>query len=138
MTDTARAPAPRQFWLVAGVSLLWNLFGAYLYLLAKLDPQSALAGAPPEMQQYIAQMPTWAHVGWSLGVWASLLGSVLLLLRSRHAVAAFVVSLLGAIASYAAQGLAGVLGPAEPIMILGAIALQLWYSRRSRGQGLIS
>ena len=89
------------------------------------------------MQDYIADMPMWAHIGWSLGVWGSLLGSVLLLLRSRHALAGFVVSLLGAIASYAAQALAGVLSAAEPIVILAVIAFLLWFSRNSRDQGLL-
>ena len=138
MTDTTRAAPPKSFWIVSAVSLLWNAFGGYLYLAAKLDPQTALASAPAAMQDYIAQMPLWAHVGWSLGIWGSLLGSVLLLLRSRHAVAAFLVSLLGAIASYAAQAQAGVLTPAEPIMILAVIALLLWFSRRSRDRGLLN
>ena len=83
-------------------------------------------------------MPLWAHLGWSLGIWGSFVGSVLMLLRRRHAVTAFVVSLLGAIASFAAQGLAGVLTPAEPVMILTVIALLLWVCRRAQGQGLLT
>ena len=37
----------------------------------------------------------WANIGWALGVWGSVLGSLLLLVRSRHAVTAFIVSILG-------------------------------------------
>ncbi|MGQ2936914.1 MAG: hypothetical protein ACT6RK_22730, partial [Sphingopyxis sp.] len=46
-------------------------------------------------QAYFASFPVWANIGWALGVWGSLLGSLLLLVRSRHAVTAFLVSLIG-------------------------------------------
>jgi len=120
---------PLSFWVVAGLSLLWNGFGAYLYTLTNLDDAALLASAPPAMQDYIANMPLWAHIAWALGIWGSLAGSVLLLLRVRHAVAAFGVSLLGAAGSFTAQGLAGVLEPAQPVLILTVIAFLLWYAR---------
>lgn len=120
---------PLSFWVVAGLSLLWNGFGAYLYTLTNLDDAALLASAPPAMQDYIANMPLWAHIAWALGIWGSLAGSVLLLLRVRHAVAAFAVSLLGAAGSFTAQGLAGVLEPAQPVLILAVIAFLLWYAR---------
>ena len=120
---------PLSFWVVAGLSLLWNGFGAYLYTLTNLGDAALLASAPPAMQDYIANMPLWAHIAWALGIWGSLAGSVLLLLRVRHAVAAFGVSLLGAAGSFTAQGLAGVLEPAQPVLILAVIAFLLWYAR---------
>lgn len=120
---------PLSFWVVAGLSLLWNGFGAYLYTLTNLGDAALLASAPPAMQDYIANMPLWAHIAWALGIWGSLAGSVLLLLRVRHAVAAFAVSLLGAAGSFTAQGLAGVLEPAQPVLILAVIAFLLWYAR---------
>ena len=120
---------PLSFWVVAGLSLLWNGFGAYLYTLTNLDDAALLASAPPAMQDYIANMPLWAHIAWALGIWGSLAGSVLLLLRVRHAVAAFGVSLLGAAGSFTAQGLAGVLEPAQPVLILAVIAFLMWYAR---------
>lgn len=120
---------PLSFWVVAGLSLLWNGFGAYLYTLTNLDDAALLASAPSAMQDYIANMPLWAHIAWALGIWGSLAGSVLLLLRVRHAVAAFGVSLLGAAGSFTAQGLAGVLEPAQPVLILAVIAFLLWYAR---------
>ena len=70
---------PLSFWVVAGLSLLWNGFGAYLYTLTNLDDAALLASAPPAMQDYIANMPLWAHIAWALGIWGSLAGSVLLL-----------------------------------------------------------
>ena len=133
--DSEAGSVPGYFWAVAVVGFLWNCIGVYFYMMAKIDPQTTMAGAPPAMQDYVLTMPLWAHVGWSLGIWGSFIGSVLMLLRNRHAVTAFLVSLLGAIASYSAQGLAGVLTPAEPIFILAVIAFLLWFCRRAQGKG---
>ena len=44
---------------------------------------------------YMLSMPAWMSAFWALGVWGSVLGSVLLLVRSRHAVTAFLLSLVG-------------------------------------------
>ena len=133
--DSESGSVPGYFWAVAVVGFLWNCIGVYFYMMAKIEPQAMLAGMPPAMQAYALDMPLWAHVGWSLGIWGSFLGSLLMLLRRHLAVPAFLVSLLGAIASYSAQGLAGVLTPAEPILILTVIAFLLWFCRRAHAKG---
>ena len=51
----------------------------------------------------IDAFPAWTMVAWALGVWGALVGSVLLLARSRFAVHAFGVSLAGLAASTAYQ-----------------------------------
>src|SRR5690606_40224233 len=59
------------------------------------------AGMGPEEIAYIESFPAWAVAGWALGVWSCLVGSILLLLRSRHAYPVFVLALLGiAIVTY--------------------------------------
>ena len=129
--DLAGPTVPGSYWVVAVLGLLWNSFGAYLYTMANLGDASVTAGAPPAMQDYIAHMPVWAHAGWAFGIWGSFAGSVLMIVRRRHAAAAFAVSLAGAVASYAAQAIAGVLTPVEPIAICGVILFLWWYSRRA-------
>jgi hypothetical protein len=49
---------------------------------------------------YIDGMPMYAQIGWGLGVWAALVGSVLLLMRHRYAVWAFGLSIAGMILSF--------------------------------------
>ncbi len=138
MNDKASVTAPGwQYWTVAVLGFLWNCLGAYLYILTKLNDPLVTVGATPQMLDYIAHMQLWAHIGWSLGIWGSFAGSVLMLLRSRFAVQAFLVSLLGALLSFAGQTQAGVLEPAEPIMILAVIGFLLWYCRRSEQAGLL-
>jgi hypothetical protein len=51
------------------------------------------------MIDYFTAMPGWMYVPWTLGVWGALAGSILLLLRSRYAVWAFGLSLIGAVVS---------------------------------------
>lgn len=144
------AKVPLSFWIVAGISLIWNAFGGYDYLMSKLrnmDYLSAAAGsetAANEMLAALDAMPVWAHALWGLGVWSSVAGSLLLLLRSKHAVTAFLVSLVTAAASFAYQ--ATLTLPASmdttaakvmPLVILVAIAFFWQFSRREAAKGTL-
>ena len=93
MTEVRKTPW--HLWVVGGVSLVWNAFGALDYTMTKMRNAEYLAGFTPEQQAWFASYPIWANIGWALGVWGSVLGSVLLLVRSRHAVTAFLLSLVG-------------------------------------------
>ena len=136
-SETQAAKVPLSFWIITGLGLLWNGFGAYLYMFSKLDPEAALAGATPALRDYVATVPLWAHIGWSLGVWGSLAGSLLMLARSRHAESAFFVSLLGALASFAAQAMAGVLPVGLSAGIAAVIAFLWWYCRNETAKGTL-
>lgn len=128
---------PASYWVVAVLGMLWNGFGAYLYMLANLGDVSVMAAASPEMQDYAAHMPVWAHAGWAFGIWGSFAGSALMLARSRHAAAAFAVSIAGALVSYGGQAAAGVLTVAPPVTILAVIAFLWWYCRRAARLGTL-
>ena len=93
MTEVRKTPV--HLWIVGVVSLLWNAVGAFDYTMTKMQNAEYLAAFTPEQQAWFASFPLWANIGWALGVWGSVLGSLLLLARSRHAVSAFAVSLVG-------------------------------------------
>lgn len=135
MTNGTKAPT--VYWVVAVLGLLWNCIGAWMYIQARLNPDVMMASAPQDMRDYVTNMPLWANIGYGFGIWGSVAGSVLMLLRSHHAPTAFVVSLIGAAISFFGQFLAGVLGPAEPAVILVIIVALWWYSRRAFEQGLL-
>ena len=90
---------PWHIWVVGLITLMWHAFGAYDYTMSELRDAAYLSMMPEDqragMLAYLDAMPSWAVANWALGVWGSVLGSVLILARSRHAVNAFVVSLLG-------------------------------------------
>ena len=148
MQDAVAARTPAHVWIVGILSLLWNCFGAYDYTMTRLrnmDYLASMGGDPNVMLAYIDSMPIWSQVGWGLGVWGALLGSVLLLLRSRYAVHAFAVSVIGAVISLGwqmmdpsvpAEMTAGVMKYVPPIIILLAAA-QLWYAWRQSEKGVL-
>lgn len=94
---------PVHLWIVGVLSLLWNVYGCFDYLMKQSRNASYLASLPAEKVAVITQMPIWVNVAWAVGVWAGLLGCVLLLLRKRWAIHAFRLSLLGAAVGTAYQ-----------------------------------
>lgn len=96
------ARTPWHLWVVGVVSLLWNAFGAYDYTMTQAANRAYMAATMEPMGvsvdvalAHFAAYPAWMDAAWALGVWGSLLGSILLLLRRRLAVIAFFVSLFG-------------------------------------------
>ncbi|WP_225204512.1 hypothetical protein [Novosphingobium huizhouense] len=138
-----RAAAPWHLWAVAAIGLLWNAFGCYDYLMSKLEPESYFRemGLGPDMIAYMAAFPAWLTAFWALGVWGSLAGSVLLLARSRLAVAAFALSLLGLAVSQGSQ-MTWLAPPQQPplavvVTIWAALAFFLAYAAAMRRAGVL-
>ena len=141
------ARTPWHLWAVGIVALLWNGFGAVDYVMTRTRNEAYLGqmGDPQVMLDYIDGFPLWASAGWALGIWGAVAGAVLLLLRSRHAVTAFAVSLVGMVLSFGWQ----YLGPPPPAMmtegptaimpavIAVAAVLFLLYARFARRRGLL-
>ena len=114
---------PLHLWIVGILSLLWNAGGAYDYLMSQLETESYLAMLTEAQRAFLANTPLWFEAAWAVGVWFSILGSILLLFRSRLARTCFGFSLLGLLASSVYS-----FGIAEPstLEITGAFAL--WFS----------
>ena len=90
---------PIHLWIVGIISLLWNAVGAYDYLMTQLGNEAYLSMLTDVQRAYMDTIPTWFAAAWATGVWFSVLGSILLLLRSRMAGSAFAISLVGLIVS---------------------------------------
>lgn len=152
MTDSQTHSAPTgaarpvHLWIVGVVSLLWNSFGCYDYLMTKLDPVGYLGGMglSPAAMAYMTSLPVWLNLFWATGVWTSLLGSVLLLMRSRHAVPSFAISFAAFVISQVAEAKMprppemaspAMLGMVATITVV-LIALFL-YSRRQAANGVL-
>ena len=146
---TARR-APTHLWIVGALATLWGGFGAYDYLMTRFRNFDYLAGMMPGvdprvMLAWVDAFPMWAQFGWGLGVWLGLVGALLLLMRSRYAVPAFALSLLGAVLGLgyqivAAPPLPGADDPMMDVMpyiiILVAVLLFL-YARAMRRKGVL-
>ncbi|MEN5169117.1 hypothetical protein ABE444_06070 [Brevundimonas pondensis] len=137
MTDIARrAATPWHLWLVGLLSLAWNGYGAFDYIQTNTRGEAYMraSGFGDAAVAYFFAMPTWMYVPWTMGVWGAVLGSLLLLARSRWAVHAFAISLIGAFVSviytyFIGNGLQA-LGPIAhmQLAILAIAALLLWYA----------
>ena len=104
MNDTSATMTTRtpwHLWAVGVISLLWNGFGAYDFIMSMTQGATywRASGMNDAMIAYYDAMPTWMYVPWVLGVWGGVAGSILLLMRSRFAVHAFVLSVIGAVVS---------------------------------------
>lgn len=138
--DTSRS-TPWLFWLVAGVGLLWNGFGAFDYTMSHLQGEAYYRqmGMTDAQIAYMDTYPSWMHAVWAIGVWGSALGAVLLLLRSKWAFHAFAVSILGAIGNvaYSAMNPSPEMGLTMPIVIVVICAFFTWYAQTMTKRGVL-
>ena len=88
---------PFHLWIVGVLSLVWNAGGAVDYVMTQTRNEDYLAQLNEVQLDYILNVPAWFEFFWGLGVWMSVLGSILLLARSRYAGTAFGLSLIGLI-----------------------------------------
>ncbi|SFS69783.1 hypothetical protein [Brevundimonas viscosa] len=96
MTDTMKMTTSTlwHLWAVGLVSLLWNGYGGYDYVMTQTDNAAYLAQFTAEQRAYFDSFPMWMEAVWAIGVWGGVLGAVLLLLRMKWAFHAFLASLV--------------------------------------------
>ena len=150
MQQVMPARTPAHLWIVGILSLLWSCFGAYDYVMSHMRNTDYIKSAMPSVDPNAAlawmdAFPVYAKAGWALGVWGGLLGAILLLMRSRYAVWAFAVSMIGIVLSIGYQltiapPLPGADSPmarmVPAVVILIGLAL-LWYSWSMEKKGVL-
>lgn len=147
MTSMTRS-TPWHLWVVGVLSLLWNAFGGYDFTMSMTQGETywRASGMTDAMVAYYHAMPTWMYVPWVLGVWGAVIGSILLLMRSRFAVHAFALSLLGAVVSLLYGTVIAKAPPPPPEMavmaymgwVIAAIAAFLaWYAWTMGKKGVL-
>ncbi|RPF72088.1 hypothetical protein [Aurantiacibacter spongiae] len=136
--------APWHLWVVGVLALIWNGFSAYDYLMTQTQNASYMAAFTPAQLDYFYGFPAWMIAFWALGVWSATAGAVLLLARSRFALTAFVLGVVGLIGASVYH----LTNPAPPgvmdgaglvitiVIFISQIAL-IWYARRMRDRGVL-
>jgi hypothetical protein len=136
---------PIHLWIVGILATLWNAFGCFDYLMTQSGNAEYLAQFTDAQRAYFQSFPAWMDAAWAIGVWGALLGSLLLLMRSRHAVFAFEASLAGLLVGTVYQwGMADMPADLKTPAMLGvnamiwAIAIGLLvYAMRMRRSGVL-
>ncbi|MDG2523713.1 hypothetical protein P7B02_19465 [Caulobacter segnis] len=148
MTDATmsavRAKAPWHLWVVGVLSLCWNAFGGFDYIMTQIGDDQYLAALTAEQRAYVAGLPVVMEAAWTIGVWGGVAGSLLLLMRTRWAVHAFAISLAAMIVSFAYGNLvlhsADIMGPSAiymPAVITLIGVLLAWYAWAMRKRGVL-
>jgi len=136
---------PIHLWIVGGLGLIWNGFGAFDYLMSKLegDTYYRQMGMTDAQIAYMEGLPLWVNIAWAVGVWSAVIGTVLLLRRSRTAVPLFLLSLIAFLASLVHSHLLSngreVMGDAAgmQLAVLAGCLFFAWYSRAMARKGVL-
>jgi hypothetical protein len=135
MSDAVATKTPWHLWAVGVVGVLWNGFGVFNFFASMNMDDAALQNAGMSVAQiaYFRAMPGWTDIAWAVGVGGALIGTILLLVRSKWAVHVFALSLLGFLATriymYAlSDGGAVMASYGLDIAILAGCAFFLWYA----------
>lgn len=91
---------PWHVWVVGGIALVWNAFGATDYVMTQLQHEEYMSAFSDEQREFFYTMPAWAVAGWAVAIWSSVIGSVLILARNRFAAPAFLAALAGMAVSF--------------------------------------
>ena len=137
-------PTPKHLWIIGIITLLWNMMGAYDYLMTQTRNETYMAQFEQAQLDYFYNFPTLVVVFWALAVWGSVLGSILLLIRKPLAVPVFMVSfgsmVITAIYNFGLSDGMEVMGATGLIftVVIFIVALGLvLYSRAMRLRGVL-
>jgi hypothetical protein len=142
MIEQDKASVPVWFWVIAVVSLLWNLIGCVIFSSEVFAREAIIESMTEVQKEWVRSTPNWIYFVFAISVGAGLAGSILLLLRKSLSVSLFAISLLAVLIQMVytmliAGGLQ-VMGPSGAVMptvvILLAIAWFL-FAMFSRGRG---
>lgn len=137
----SRASTPWHLWVVGVLTLLFNAMGIVSYLTTKLGMLEQM-GLTPEQIAFMNAYPAWISAFWALGVWGAFAGSVMLLLRSRWAVTAMMVALVGLIGTTLGNYVildvpAAMQAPALDVAIWAVTLFLLFYCRQMAKAGVL-
>ena len=139
--------APWHLWLIGIVSLIWNGFAAADYDMTQIQFEPYMSQFTDEQRAYFLSFPSWVQGSWALAVWLSVLGSILLLVRSRYAGAFFGLALIFLAATFVhnfllAEVRLDEIAGTEALwfsLVIVIVAILLWfYARTMRRLGVLA
>ena len=145
MSDAINGKPPVSFWIVAGVALVWNLLGLFMYYSGvSATPEQLKAVYSPEQLAAIEATPVWVTSAFAIATTVGVLASIVLLMRRAQAVVFFVVSFVALVVQdlylFLLSDSLAVFG-SSLLVIQGSVfvggIIWIWYASLARKKGWI-
>ena len=94
---TPGAVVPAWYWIAAGLALLFEATGCFMYLAQVSADRATL---PLDQRAIWDATPPWMVAAYAIAVWVGLAGAALLLMRRKLAVSLLLVSLLAVVVQF--------------------------------------
>jgi hypothetical protein len=146
MSDAINGKPPVSFWIVAGVALLWNLIGLFMYYSGvSATPEQLKAVYSPEQFAAIEATPAWVTSAFAIATTFGVIASIVLLLRKALAFLLYVVSFVALLIQdlylFLLSDSLAVFG-SSLLVIQGSVfvggVIWIWYANFARNRGWIS
>jgi len=143
---SAATKAPWHLWVIGLFGAIWTAMGAMDFVMTQGNNEAYLSQFSPEERTFFTGIPGWAVVFWGLSIATGILGSILLLFRSRRAVALYWISLASfvvvsiqnyIIASPAMNEVVGTFASIFSVVIFLVIVGLLYYAVRMQKRGVL-
>jgi hypothetical protein len=146
MNAPIAAQPPRWYWIVAGMAVLWMLFGVLAWVMDLMTDETALAQMSEAQRQLYMARPQWIFAVYAVAIFSGLAGTIGLLLRKGWAVAALGISLAAVIVQFgytffvmdAIRLLGAAMAVPFPVVIFLIGVLLLWFATSSKKRGWIA
>ncbi len=145
MSDRLNGNPPVSFWIVAGVALVWNLIGLFMYYSGvSAPPEQLKAVYSPEQFAAIEATPVWVTSAFAIATTFGVIASIVLLLRKALAFLLFVVSFVALLIQdlylFLLSDSLAVFG-SSLLVIQGSVfvggVIWIWYANLARNRGWI-
>jgi hypothetical protein len=143
--QTTTPGRPWHLWLIGIVGGLWSLMGVVSFILTQMNVEAVMSRFPPQQRAYFESFPLWAIAFWAIGVFAGVIGCLLLLLKNRLAFHVLLASVIGTmVATLGGLFLLGGMAVMTETDALGVTALPVfvaaflaYYARAMRKKGVL-
>lgn len=135
MNDETQTNIHWSFWLIAGLTFVWNAMGVMNFFV-QMNPEM-VASFPESHQAIIKTRPVWATAGFAIAVFGGTIGCFLLLIKKSAAFYLFIASLVGVVVAMInaisiANSVVSFSTPDFIMMIVMPVVMAVflvWYSR---------
>ena len=142
MNVQQKLSVPAWFWVIAAVSLLWNIIGCVIFLSEVFEQEAMIESMTDPQKEWARSTPRWIYFVFAISVSTGMVGSICLLMRKARSVPLFAISfaavLIQMVYTMLIAGGLQVVGPSGAVMPTVVITLALvWlvFSLFSKGKG---